>query len=112
LGFREQLTSGEGCLPPTARLVRDSGEVLFIEPFGLKTDAEARAYARGWFTRAYGPHQWAVTVGRRPDLDPDIDADLIAELDNRPEGTWVAYGIAYRYLSDHASGGDPASPGS
>jgi hypothetical protein len=51
----------------------------------------------GRFDRAYPPDRWpAVTVGRRGDLDPGIDADLIAELDRRPEGTWVAVGIAIR----------------
>jgi hypothetical protein len=106
MGFRDHLASGEGWLPPTARLVRDSGTVLFIQPYGLRTEAEARAYAMGWFDRAYPPDQWpAVTVGRRGDLDPEIDADLLAELDQRPEGTWVAFGIAIRYLPDPLLGG-------
>jgi hypothetical protein len=101
MGFRDHLASGDGWLPPTARLVRDSGKVLFIEPHVLRTEAEAWAYAKGWFDRAYPPDQWpAITVGGRADLDPEIDADLITELDKRPEGSWVAFGIAYRFRPD------------
>jgi hypothetical protein len=100
MGFRDELASGEGWLPPTARLVRDSGEVLFIEPWDGRTRAEACAYAKGWFARAFTPARWATTVGQRDDLDPDIDTDLITELDKRIEGTWAAYGIAYRFPPD------------
>ncbi|GAA2108980.1 hypothetical protein [Actinomadura alba] len=98
MGFRESLTSGEGWLPPSARLVRDSGEVLFIDPARFRTTAEVKAYSEGWFARAFAPAQWALRLGRRDELDVDIDADLIDELNARPEGTWIAYGVAYRYL--------------
>ncbi|WP_131735734.1 hypothetical protein [Actinomadura roseirufa] len=102
MGFRDELAGGAGWLPPTARLVRGSGEVLFIEPGTMKTQAEVRAYASGWFARAFQPAQYALTVGRRHDLDPDIDADLIRDLDARPDGTWIAFGIAYRFPGDPA----------
>jgi hypothetical protein len=96
MAFRD-FESGEGWLPPTARLVRDSGMVLFIESHRFETKSEVRAYAWGWFERAFLPSQCVLHVGQRTDLDPAQDADLLAQLEEYPEDTWIAYGVAYRF---------------
>jgi hypothetical protein len=96
MGLRD-LESGDGWLPPTARLVRDSGELLFIPPDRGESDPEAWAYAREWFRRRFAPAQGAFAIARREDLDAEEDADLIAQLGQYPPGTRVAFGVAYRY---------------
>ncbi|MFD9946597.1 hypothetical protein ACFWYW_10705 [Nonomuraea sp. NPDC059023] len=89
------LESGEGWLPPTARLVRDSGELLFIPPNLGESESEAHAYAREWFRRRFAPAMNAFEIGQREDLDSEQDADLIAQLGQYPPGTRVAFGVAY-----------------
>ncbi|MFD1938786.1 hypothetical protein ACFSKW_45735 [Nonomuraea mangrovi] len=90
------LESGDGWLPPTARLVRDSGELLFVPPNQGESEPEARAYAGEWFRRRFAPAKSAFAIRQREDLDSEEDADLIAQLGQCPPGTRVAFGVAYR----------------
>jgi hypothetical protein len=94
-GLRAQLADGAGWLPPEARLTGRE-EMTIIDSSSVHSPEEARAYAKGWFARAFQGGMWCVVLAQEPQLDPTDDADLLRHLADRPPGSWAAYGVEWR----------------